>query len=433
MSGNAATFANLQTTATDFPGFAPMAANFTPTPNAFFDKIVGHYPLCVVTVVAILIRETNGWTDSETGEKRAEAELPISKFIRPDFSKNSAREGLKKAIAAGFVVETASHTNRDGSRYALRWADDNALRTIIQRQRKAKDDTRPLSESLLSGGANSGVPNSGPPGNGRPNSVPPIDKENVDVKESVVYNVSKKPLNVTPDEIARLFGQTFNAEERDLYTQLVLVPVRELTSLTKDFRSRMRFIQLREICLKNDATGAWSAAFISLEKRLQLKANPLGKPGAYFNTVCMKQLENRGIVVPRKSEEPDRAEVRDLIAASLSGEAEEVKPTDSATTDGESNPGDDSSIPPESTESDANVWSAVLETIRASTNPSVFHTHFRQLRLVSLSDTTATVVAPSENTFELIQTTHKTVLGSAFKVATGRKINIQLVRGEKDL
>lgn len=431
----------MKTTETQtFPGFRPPEANFTATPNEFFDKVLRYQPLCVVMVVGLLIRATNGWRDSVTGDKRVEADMSYADFVRLGMSRGSAQNGVKAALEAGFIVITGEHSNRDKTRYAIRWADDVALKTAVMRQRRANNDQRPLSKQLETGVPNSGMPNSGTPKTGIPNSGTHI-KESVEGKESVVYNVSKKPLNVTPDEIARLFGQTFNAEERDLYTQLVLVPVRELTSLTNDFKSRMRFIQLREICLKNDATGAWSAAFISLEKRLQLKANPLGKPGAYFNTVCMKQLENRGIVVPRKSEEPDRAEVRSLIAASLSEESRDGEDTDSrgkATEITDSGDTDDTITPPTPRPKDGEtgnaavhlptVWNEVLKLVQATMRTATFETHFKTLRLVSLSesDGIATVAAPSDFTKTWIESRHKTVLRSAFSEVVGCPITVAI-------
>jgi len=120
-----------------FIGFKALSANFTPTPNQFFDKIVGHYQPCVVSVVAILIRSTLGWEDADTGERRVEAELPMTAFIRPELSEQSVRRGLTGAIEAGFIVRTISATPREPARYALRWSDAAAQERAILRQRAA--------------------------------------------------------------------------------------------------------------------------------------------------------------------------------------------------------------------------------------------------------------------------------------------------------
>lgn len=122
---------------TDFPGFKPLTANFTNCPNQFFDRIVGHYQPCVVSVVAILIRSTLGWEDPDTQERRVEAELPLSRFIRPELSETSVRKGLAGAIDAGFIVQTEKPTNKQGARYALRWEDADQQSRAIQKQRNA--------------------------------------------------------------------------------------------------------------------------------------------------------------------------------------------------------------------------------------------------------------------------------------------------------
>jgi hypothetical protein len=231
-----------------FPGFEPPEANFTPVPNAFFDCVLGHYPLRVVTVVGILIRSTLGWQDKVTGEKRLERELPLRAFVRPELSENSARQGLREAIAAGLVIETAPHTNRDGARYALRWADENMLLDRIARQRRAAGDGRAFGDPaeareraarrLAAGGTKSGPPKSGPPKSGGPTSAPLLKKRFPEKKPFL--NGLKKPLNVgtAPDAVPALSGEhrpseaTPNAGEKDAYSTLVADGVRQALALT---------------------------------------------------------------------------------------------------------------------------------------------------------------------------------------------------------
>lgn len=127
---------------TTFPGFRALSANFTATPNQFFDRVVGHYHPCVVTVVAVLIRSTLGWADPDTGERRQEAELALSAFVRPELSESSARKGLAQAIEAGFIVCTMEPTNKQPARYALRWEDPAQQRRAIAQQRRAHGPVR---------------------------------------------------------------------------------------------------------------------------------------------------------------------------------------------------------------------------------------------------------------------------------------------------
>ncbi len=126
----------------DFAGFRSLKANFTTTPNQYFDRVVGHYHPCVERVVAILVRSTLGWEDPDTGERRLEAELALKDFIRPELSESSARTGIAGAIEAGFIIQTMPATNKQPARYALRWVDATAQKEAITRQRKAHGITR---------------------------------------------------------------------------------------------------------------------------------------------------------------------------------------------------------------------------------------------------------------------------------------------------
>lgn len=290
----------------DFPGFRSLSANFTPTPNQFFDQVLGHYPLRVVTVVGILIRSTLGWSDEVTGERRIEAELPLSAFIRPELSENSARQGLREAIAAGLVVETARHTNRDGTRYALRWADPDAQRQAIERQRRADGDRREMSDI---GGANSGPPKNGPPNSGGPKTEPPLLKKEAGSKETVLD--IKKPLTLNvPREANRYKTPAGNLAA-------TLAAVEAVVGLTGDPGSRARFRQLREICEENGLTASWDEALESTRKAIET-GNLSSTPGAYFNGTLCRILGRLGCYVPIGKPE-EREGVRSEIAASLFG------------------------------------------------------------------------------------------------------------------
>lgn len=278
-----------------FAGFRPLQANFTPTPNQFFDDILGHYPSRVVTVVGILIRSTVGWRDDVTGDRRVEVELPLSAFIRPELCEASARRGLAEAIAAGFIVRTAPATAKESARYALRWADGEAQRQAIERERRAQSD--PLLEDEERGLKNR------PLLFGGLKSSPPYINKRSSEKETSIEDSGKKTFNVS--------------EEPDGYKSLVLEPVLALVAMTGDHHSFLRFKQLREICVDNNATGAWVEALRSTERRMsRADKDPLQKPGAWFDTALVRELDKRGVPVLTGSGE-EREEVRGLIGASL--------------------------------------------------------------------------------------------------------------------
>lgn len=150
-----------------FSGFKHLEANYTRTPNQFFDKIVGRYEYCVVAVVAILIRSTEGWREDGTGERKVEAELPMTRFVRSNLSITSVRKGLRAAIAAGFIVETQPYTKHSAARYALRWEDEKALDLAVRKQRAADAVTAENRPSEIRGQESEGQKSRGPVSGGQ--------------------------------------------------------------------------------------------------------------------------------------------------------------------------------------------------------------------------------------------------------------------------
>ena len=289
----------------DFFGFAPLEANFTPTPNQFFDTVIqGDFPKCVIVVVAVLIRETVGWRDPVTGERRIEAELPLQRIAeKGNLSINSAREGVRKAIEVGFVIETACHDNRHGARYALRWEDTDRQKEAIARTRRAIQDR--LSESQ-----------SGPPIFGPPIFGPNKRKRCSRKKEKVFIKKENSTLNVVPEpEPAPLQRPTPNAL-RDDADKTIEPAIQEVLTLTGDSRSQRRFEQLYEIACRREARAAWQSALLATRSRLA-RSTPLLKPGAYFCRICLQELEKREIFVPTAAEKEADANAHRLIQQSL--------------------------------------------------------------------------------------------------------------------
>ena len=175
-----------------FSGFKPLTSNFTNCPNQFFDKVVGHYQSCVVSVVAILIRSTLGWQDDDTKERRIEADLSLSAFVRPELSETSARKGIAGAIEAGFIIQTRKPTNKQSARYALRWDDAEQQTRAIEKQRRAhgtnarrgvktephKWESVAVKGTTCRGADSRGLDSRGPDSGGL-KSAPPIYKESL--------------------------------------------------------------------------------------------------------------------------------------------------------------------------------------------------------------------------------------------------------------
>jgi hypothetical protein len=282
----------------EFTGFRPLSANFTPTPNQYFEQVLGHQPYCVAIVVGILIRSTLGWEDPVTGERRQEAELSLSAFLRPELSEASARTGLKKAIEAGFIVRTASATAREGARYALRWADGDAQRAAIERARRANADPL-LTDSIR------GLKSRPLKTRGLKSAPPYIEKKRSPEKKNVLALQEEETLNVRGHDLYQTLETDSDAEA-----------VRLVVGLTRDGHSVRRFTQLREICTDHGKTGCWTEALRSTERAIKRGTVESDKRGAYFCAAVVRQLERKGVTVPSGTPE-ERQDIHTLITASL--------------------------------------------------------------------------------------------------------------------
>lgn len=320
-----------------FNGFRSLSANFTPTPNQFFDEVLGHYPYCVVAVVGILIRSTLGWEDPDTGERRIESELPLSAFIRPELSESSARRGLSEAMTARLIVRTASSSSREGARYALRWTDDEAQQRAINRARRAAEEPglfqqepgqplgTPTTIKLVETPAaetgrgvkltplmqeTRGVNLRGvkltPPYTKKINkSLKKINKEQtLNVGEEVNYVDVKEP---EPSELISQSGNAFLEKQASAL-------VEEL----RDWGSERRHRQLLSLCDQHGLSDLPTQALHATRQRQsrEQKRGLLANPGAYYVRILLKLLEDRQVFVPTAGED-DPEEVRRIIGQSL--------------------------------------------------------------------------------------------------------------------
>ena len=144
-------------------------------------------------------------------------------------------------------------------------------------------------------------------------------------RPEVIYNnVDSETLNVTlaldtkPGQGAKPGELTFNVSDGDAYRQLVLEPLQAVETLTRDRHSRARLVQLREICLSHNKPDAWDAAVRSTTRRMGRKdLAALERPGAWFDSAVVRELDKRGIAVPTKAEKAEAPDIRGLIGASL--------------------------------------------------------------------------------------------------------------------
>ena len=119
---------DLFSTVPAFPGFDFLSANFTYTPNQFFDVCLPHYSRGVVRLVAYMIRQTLGYCDPSGAPQRTRLQVSWSDIEREaGLSRRAIPEALAEAIKGDFIV-CLSPGVRDmkGARaqsavYSLKW------------------------------------------------------------------------------------------------------------------------------------------------------------------------------------------------------------------------------------------------------------------------------------------------------------------------
>lgn len=119
---------DLFSTVPAFPGFEFLSANFTYTPNQFFDVCLPHYSRGVVRLVAYMIRQTLGYCDPSGAPQRTRLQVSWSDIEREaGLSRRAIPEALAEAIKGDFII-CLSPGVRDmkGARaqsavYALKW------------------------------------------------------------------------------------------------------------------------------------------------------------------------------------------------------------------------------------------------------------------------------------------------------------------------
>ena len=308
-----------------FGGFKTISANFTPAPNQFFDEVLGHYPCRVVTVVGILIRSTLGWEDPDTGDRRIEAELPLSSFIRSDLCENSARRGLAEAIVAGLIVRTVSASSREGARYALRWADGAALERALEKSRRIHGTEDPVARWPANGrgpknapldeaarGAHFGGPKNAPPYINKTKNLIPRKKRNIEL----TFNVRDQSNSVVGE--GKMSDDQSNRPSNNRFDAGLSNTAGRIVEELRDWGSERRHLQLVSVCERHGLSHLVDEALGATRQRLakEQKRGVLEKPGAYYQSILIQLLEKNQVFVPTAGEDAAE-EVRQLARQSL--------------------------------------------------------------------------------------------------------------------
>lgn len=119
---------DLFSTAPAFPGFDFLTANFTYTPNQFFDVCLPHYSRGVVRLVAYMIRQTLGYCDPSGAPQRSRIQVSWSDIEREaGLSRRAIPEALAEAIKGDFIVclspgvRDQKGVRAQSAAYALKW------------------------------------------------------------------------------------------------------------------------------------------------------------------------------------------------------------------------------------------------------------------------------------------------------------------------
>lgn len=147
------------------------------------------------------------------------------------------------------------------------------------------------------------------------------DRKNFSAKEDAVVKRLRykktEALNVSGNVVEAPESQTPNAGGKGLYA-IRDKAVSEIVMLTKDEGSLRRFQQLWEIAEGKGALTAWDTALRATRRRLSGNAKQaLDRPGAYFDKICVGELEKREVFVPTIAEKQADLGVGDVIRQGL--------------------------------------------------------------------------------------------------------------------
>jgi hypothetical protein len=110
-----------------FDGFALPTSNTTYTPNQFFDVCLPHYSRGTVRLVALLIRKTLGWCDSEGKPQAEQHAVSYADFEKAGISRDMIKSAIAEAIKGRFIRCVRSPQAKASGRasvsglYELQW------------------------------------------------------------------------------------------------------------------------------------------------------------------------------------------------------------------------------------------------------------------------------------------------------------------------
>lgn len=90
----------------------------TPVPNRLFDEYLPNLSLSELRVLLIVLRQTNGWHDKETGGRKKKDRITHNQFIqKTGLSRRTLSGAIERLVEHGLLVVTDAHGNELRSSY----------------------------------------------------------------------------------------------------------------------------------------------------------------------------------------------------------------------------------------------------------------------------------------------------------------------------
>jgi hypothetical protein len=236
----------------------------------------------------------------------------LRRFVMRQQQYNLTEQGIRRAT-------TLYHVSMDDPIHP----DDEAQYTLLCHQfleRKSSKDEGPLKPRISRKSQNETLGGSSDGSKSQNETLATGCKsQNETTYKGDLYFSFPSSLNVSAheEEAPGEKRSTTNEKEKGIN------PIRDravegVVALTGDEGSRRRFEQLWEIAEGKNALDAWSAALRATSRRIKrTDQEPLERPGAYFDTICVKELEKREIFIPTNAEKQAEAGVGELIRQGL--------------------------------------------------------------------------------------------------------------------
>jgi len=211
-----------------FKGFKPRQdlTGFTAIPNEWFDEVMARIDnLAELKIVQAVFRKTYGWVESwqeNTAIYKLEDEISYSQFEEmTGLSSASISEGIKKAIAHGYIIQVKAGnfvTGQSGS-YRIRMVDD-APQTLEERpQLRGVSKFLPTSSSKVEG------------------DLPTSSSKAGDTSSSKVDTTSSSKPSITSSSKVTIESNKKGKKEKERDFEIPKNEEREVYS-TKDVRTR---------------------------------------------------------------------------------------------------------------------------------------------------------------------------------------------------